>query len=139
MVPEPAASSGVPFETSDTIMRRAEFAHVFAALGAVIIMIDMADSLLGTQDEDVAQRFTELARTRYDVRLGRRIEAVTGRAGAVRITLDDGADLDAVQRLLAAVLRRGTGADRQRAVHDRTGDLGAVVRDAVAAATEPAL
>ncbi len=105
-VPEPVASSRVPFETSDTIMRRAalprrlailgggyiaaEFAHVFSALGADIVMIDMADRLLGGQDEAVVDGFTALARERYDVRLGRQVESVTGTAGAVRLVLDEG-------------------------------------------------
>lgn len=43
--------------------------------------------------------------------------------------LDD--DLDHVRHLTRQVLRRGTGAARQRAVFDRTGSLRAVVADAV--------
>jgi mycothione reductase len=124
VVPEPVAASGVPFETSDTIMRRArlprrlavlgggyiaaEFAHIFSALGAEIVMIDMADRLLGPQDETVAERYTALARERYDVRLGRQVEAVTGREGAVRLTLDDGSVVDA-DTLLVAVGRTPNG------------------------------
>ena len=58
LVPPPVADAGVPYETSDTIMRRdrapqrlavlgggyiaAELAHVFAAAGADIVMIEMA-------------------------------------------------------------------------------------------------
>ncbi len=121
MVPEPIASSKVPFETSDTVMRMrevprrltilggsyiaAEFAHIFGALGAEVTIVDKADRLLGPQDETVAQRFTELAGHRYDVRLGREVAQVasTG-AGGVRLTLDDGAVLDA-DILLVAVGR----------------------------------
>lgn len=47
--------------------------------------------------------------------------------------LDAAGDRACVEDLLAEVLRRGTGADRQRAVREATGDLGAVVRDAVVA------
>lgn len=46
--------------------------------------------------------------------------------------LEDAGDLTAVRGLLQAVLDRGTGAVRQRAALRRTGDLGAVVRSALA-------
>jgi carboxylate-amine ligase len=49
----------------------------------------------------------------------------------VRTALADAGDLAAVGDGLAALLRRGTGADLQRGVHRETGDLGAVVRAAV--------
>jgi carboxylate-amine ligase len=45
--------------------------------------------------------------------------------------LEEAGDLLTVRTLLKAVLERGTGAQRQRQVLERTGDLGAVVRDAV--------
>ena len=121
LVPEPVASAGVPFETSDTVMRMrevprrltilggsyiaAEFAHIFGALGAEVTIVDRADRLLGPQDETVAERFTELARRRYDVRTGREVaEVASAGAGGVRVTLDDGAVLDA-DALLVAVGR----------------------------------
>jgi carboxylate-amine ligase len=49
----------------------------------------------------------------------------------VRPALDDAGDLEEVSDGLAALLRRGTGADLQRRVHRETGDLGAIVRAAV--------
>ena len=45
--------------------------------------------------------------------------------------LEDAGDLDAVRALLETVLRRGTGARRQREVAARAGDLESVVRDAI--------
>ena len=48
--------------------------------------------------------------------------------GFVAPALEDAGDLTAVRGLLAAVLQRGTGAARQRAIFRRTGDLAAVVR-----------
>lgn len=45
--------------------------------------------------------------------------------------LEEAGDLLTVRALLAGVLERGTGARRQRAVHERTGDLAAVARDAL--------
>jgi carboxylate-amine ligase len=45
--------------------------------------------------------------------------------------LEAAGDLGSVHELLGAVLERGNGAVRQRAVYQRTGDLAAVLRDAV--------
>jgi carboxylate-amine ligase len=45
--------------------------------------------------------------------------------------LEEAGDLTAVRELLAGVLGRGTGAARQRAVYERTGDLADVTRDAI--------
>jgi glutamate---cysteine ligase / carboxylate-amine ligase len=49
----------------------------------------------------------------------------------VEPTLEESGELDVVRELLDAVLRRNTGAARQREVLGRTGDLAAVVVDAV--------
>ncbi|MFD9307928.1 FAD-dependent oxidoreductase [Streptomyces sp. NPDC060048] len=59
-------------------------------------------TLLGPQDETVAERFDELARTRYDLRLGREVTAVGGRPGALRLTLDDAPTVEADMLLVAA-------------------------------------
>jgi carboxylate-amine ligase len=45
--------------------------------------------------------------------------------------LEEAGDLRLVRELLDAVVRRGTGAQRQREVRSRTGDLAEVVLDAV--------
>jgi carboxylate-amine ligase len=50
----------------------------------------------------------------------------------VRPALADAGDEQRVAEGLAELLRRGTGADLQRQVHEQTGDLAAVVRAAVA-------
>jgi glutamate---cysteine ligase / carboxylate-amine ligase len=51
----------------------------------------------------------------------------------VRPALTDAGDEKRVDAGIATLLRRGTGADLQRRVHEETGDLTAVVRAAVAA------
>jgi carboxylate-amine ligase len=51
--------------------------------------------------------------------------------GHVTPALEECGDLHLVRELLDALLRRGTGARRQRAVLTRTGNLAEVVRDAV--------
>jgi carboxylate-amine ligase len=53
-------------------------------------------------------------------------------ADHIRSALADAGDEQRVTDGLAALLRRGTGADLQRRVHEETGDLTAVVRAAVA-------
>lgn len=124
LVPPPVTESGMPYETSDTIMRldrvprrlavlgggyiAAELAHVFAAAGSEVVIIEKADSLLGPQDETVAAAFTALAAKRYDLHLGRELTAVAGTAGALRLTLDDGSTVEA-DTLLVAVGRVPNG------------------------------
>jgi carboxylate-amine ligase len=56
----------------------------------------------------------------------------------VRAALADAGDERRVTDGVAAILRRGTGAQRQRAVHAATGDLAAVVRACASATVEPA-
>ncbi|PVZ14454.1 mycothione reductase [Actinomycetospora cinnamomea] len=84
-VPESIATSGVPYHTSDTVMRldevprrltiigggyiAAEFAHVFSALGAEVTMATRGPALLRDQDEEISARFTALARQRWNVLL----------------------------------------------------------------------
>ncbi len=123
-VPEVVEASGVHYETSDTVMRLsavpgrlvvlgggfigAEFAHVFSALGAEVTVVSHGPALLRREDEDVSAAFTELARTRWDVRLETRITGLTGSAGDLRIELSDGSVLEA-DTLLVATGRRPNG------------------------------
>jgi mycothione reductase len=118
LVPPPVTESGLPYETSETIMRvdapprtlavlgggyiAAELAHVFAAAGSAIVIIDMADALLGPQDETVGAEFTRLAGQRYDLRLGRELAGLEGRPGALRLRLDDDSVVEADMLLVAA-------------------------------------
>lgn len=120
MVPPPVLESGLLFETSDSIMRidapprrlavlgggyiAAELAEVFAAAGSEVVIIEQAEQLLGPQDESVAAEFTELARHRFELHLGRELTRLEGVAGALRLVLDDGTTL-AADTLLVAVGR----------------------------------
>ncbi|MCD2190570.1 mycothione reductase [Actinomycetospora soli] len=124
VVPPPVERSGLPFHTSDTIMRvdvlprrlavlgggyiAAELAHVFHTAGAEIVMIDLADELLGPQDESVSEAFTAIARERYELHLGREVTAVEGGPGALRLRLDDDTTIEA-DTLLVAVGRTPNG------------------------------
>lgn len=118
VVPPPVADSGLPFHTSDTIMRidapprrlavlgggyiAAELAHVFQAAGSEIVMVEMADHLLGPQDETVTQRFTEIAAKSYELHLGRSLDRLEGQPGALRLVLDDGHVVEADMLLVVA-------------------------------------
>ncbi|WP_433162056.1 mycothione reductase [Kribbella sp. CA-247076] len=73
------------YHTSNTIMRieelprrlgiigsgfvAAEFAHVFSSYGVEVTMIARSGLLMRHEDTDIAERFTEIARAKYDVRL----------------------------------------------------------------------
>ncbi|MHC1560349.1 mycothione reductase [Actinomycetospora sp. C-140] len=82
-IPDKIAASGVPYYTSDDVMRidevprrltiigggyiAAEFAHVFSALGSEVTIATRGPALLREQDEEISARFTELAATRWNV------------------------------------------------------------------------
>ena len=118
VVPPPVADSGVPFDTSDTIMRidelprhlavigggyiAAEFAHVFGGLGCEVTIVEATDTLLGGMDETIVERFTAAAHDRFTVHTGRSVDKVTGAAGDVRLHLDDGTEIRADRLLVAA-------------------------------------
>ncbi|WP_420031810.1 mycothione reductase [Streptomyces sp. cg28] len=119
VVPPVVEEAGLPYETSDTVMRidevperlvvlgggyiAAELAHVFHSFGSRITIVEKADLLLGQQqDEQISRTFTEAVRTRWDLRLGRELTAVRGAPGKLLLTLDDGAELEADALLVAA-------------------------------------
>jgi mycothione reductase len=105
IIPDVITASGVPYETSDTIMRidtlpdhlvilgsgyiGTEFAHVFSGLGSRVSIIGRS-SLLRTLDETVCERFSAIANERWDVHLGHEVARASGRAGDVALELTDG-------------------------------------------------
>nr|WP_222131717.1 mycothione reductase [Pseudonocardia sp. C8] len=120
-IPPVITTSGVPYETSDTVMRidavprrlailgggyiAAEFAHVFSALGAEVTVIARGPKLLRHLDDTISERFTEIATARWDCRLRTQVTAVTGDGsggpGEVRLALDDGTEVVADTLLVA--------------------------------------
>ncbi|MFD9408159.1 mycothione reductase [Streptomyces sp. NPDC059989] len=152
-VPPPVADSGLPYETSDTVMRldgpprhlavlgggyiAAELAHVFHAAGSRVTVVEQEDTLLAAQDETVAAAYTEIAAGRYDVRTGTELTRIEGEPGRLRLVLDDGATVEA-DTLLVAV-GRTPNSDRIHA--ERAGialhDDGRVVVDAFQRTTAP--
>jgi mycothione reductase len=126
VVPPAIAEAGVGFHTSDTIMRidelparmvivgggyvAAEFAHVFSALGVDIRLVNRAPALLESFDPDISDRFTELARQRWDVRLSAAITGVRrdGDGDGLAVLLEDGTTVAGDLLLVAAGRRPDT-------------------------------
>ena len=115
-VPDVIADSGVPFHTSDTIMRiedlperlvivgggfiAAEFAHVFSAFGTHVTVLTRR-GLLRHLDHEVTEAFTALVHERWHLRTGVHPVAVRGGPGEVRVELDDGTTADGDMLLVA--------------------------------------
>lgn len=127
VIPPAVADAGLPYETSDTIMRidapprhlavlgggyiAAELAHVFAAAGSAVTIVDKGDCLLGgPQDKQIRDAYTDIVRRRYDLRLGTEVSRIDGRPGALCLRLDDGATVEADMLLVAT--GRTSNADR---------------------------
>ena len=104
VLPDLPGLDDIAYHTSDTVMRlpelprsmiivgggyvAAEFAHVFSAYGCAVTVVNRSDRLLRREDDDVAERFTELFGDQVDLRLEREIERVApGTAGGVRLEL----------------------------------------------------
>jgi mycothione reductase len=132
VIPDVVAESGVPCETSDTVMRidalpehvvilgsgyiGVEFAHVFAALGAQVSIVGRS-SLLRHQDETICERFTEIAQRQWDVHLGHEVTRVHGSHGDVVLELADGTSVRGDLLLVAT----GRHPNSDRLDLDRTG------------------
>lgn len=117
VAPDVILRSGVPFHTSDTIMRidrlprrmaivgagfiASEFAHVFSSLGVEVTIVARGDRMLRHLDDEIATAFTELAVKQWDVRLGRHVVQASGDATQVRLGLDDGTEVEADLLLVA--------------------------------------
>jgi mycothione reductase len=146
----------VPFHTSDTIMRiphqpkhlvvlgggfiAAEMSHVFRSLGSKVTIINRGHRLLGAEDRDVAQRFTELAAQRFDLLLGAHVERVymTAEGVGVHVTTPEGERTVEGDTLLVATgrLPNGGGIDAHAAGIE-IGPMGEVIVDAHGRTTAP--
>jgi mycothione reductase len=132
VIPPEVATSGVPYETSDTVMRigalpehvvilgngyiGVEFAHVLSALGARVSVVGRS-GLLRRHDETVSERFSGIARRRWDLHLGQEVARVTGAAGDVTLELTDGSTVRGDMLLVAT----GRVPNGDRLDLDRTG------------------
>ena len=107
------------FHTSDSIMRldslpprlgiigggfiAAEMGHVFAGLGSAVTLFARSSTMLRGFDHDVAERFTEVFRTRVDMHLGHTPQSVRRVADGIEIVC--GASTVVVDELLVATGR----------------------------------
>lgn len=118
-IPEIVTGAGVVYHTSDDVMRipelpksmliqgsgfiACEFAHVFSSLGVEVTIVGRSDVLLKHLDHELAQRFTDVARQRWDVRLGQQIATMTAtgedRRG-VEVVFEDGSSASAEMLLV---------------------------------------
>lgn len=123
-VPEIADIETTGFHTSDSIMRldelpesmiilgsgfiAAEFAHVFSSFGVRVTMIARSGLLLRHEDLEIAQRFTDVAKTKWDVRLQRKTIRAEKTETGVRLHMEgpDGAETVEADQLLVAVGRQ---------------------------------
>ncbi|WP_371502818.1 mycothione reductase [Kitasatospora sp. NBC_00374] len=153
VVPPPVRESGLPYETSDTVMRRptpprhlavlgggyiaAELAHVFHSAGSRVTVVEQQDTLLAPQDESVSRAYTRIVRDLFDVRTGAALSRLEGEPGHLRLLLDDGSTIEA-DTLLVAV---GRTPNSDTIDADRAGialrDDGRIVVDAHLRTTAP--
>lgn len=126
VAPTSISASGVPFHTSDTIMRidelperllvvgggfiGAEMAHIFGGLGSEVTVITRGGRLLRHLDSEVSERFTHQAREQWDVRTGVTVVAAHGTDGDITLDLSDGTSVHG-DLLLVATGRVPTTAD----------------------------
>lgn len=121
------AESGVPYETSDTVMRlpelprriailgggdiAAEFAHVFHAFGAAVTVVHRGPRLLRHHDESLAEAFTRHLAGVLDLRLDTQLTGLREEAGALVLQLagSPGASTVEVDTLLVATGRIPNG------------------------------
>ncbi len=105
-VPLAVRRSGVPFHTSETVMRldelpkrliilgsgfiAAEFAHVFSAFGSKVTVVARSGAMLRQLDTEISQRFTAIARQQWDLRLDTTLTGVSGNESEVRLDFADG-------------------------------------------------
>ena len=95
--------AGVPFVTSDTVMRldrlpksmivlgggyvAAEMSHIFGSLGTRVTIVTRGNHLLARHDADIRARFTKLYRERFDLRLNATVRRVARTRKGVRLDL----------------------------------------------------
>ncbi|GAA4389443.1 mycothione reductase [Tsukamurella soli] len=124
VIPPVIADSNVTFHTNDDIMRlpelpghvvivgsgyiAAEFAHVFSGLGSTVTVLARGPRLLRAQDDTISERFTEVATSRWDVRLNTEAVAARDVGAGVEVELTDGSTV-AADVLLVATGRRPNG------------------------------
>jgi mycothione reductase len=126
VIPEVIADSGVPYHTSDTVMRieelphrlliigggyiAAEFAHIFSALGVAVTVLVRSTQLLRSLDDEISERFTAAVAGLWDLRLGQLVDKADEQDGEISLELTDGSRVSG--DLLLVATGRQPNADR---------------------------
>jgi mycothione reductase len=122
VIPEVVSSSGVPFHTSNDVMRipelpdevlilgggfiGAEFAHIFSSFGVEVSVVSKYTNLLPHLDGELSKRFTTIARDHWKLHTGTKAVALRqDGSGKTLVTLADGTELS-TDLLLVAIGRR---------------------------------
>ncbi|MEV6716804.1 mycothione reductase [Lentzea sp. NPDC051208] len=123
-VPDIADLDTTGFHTSDTVMRldelpesliivgsgfiASEFAHVFSSFGVEVTVIARSNLLLRHEDLEIAQRFTEVAKGKWNVLLNRKTTRAEKTATGVKLHLEgpNGEETVEAQQLLIATGRQ---------------------------------
>ncbi|KAB7758074.1 MULTISPECIES: mycothione reductase [Mycobacteriaceae] len=116
-IPPTIAGSGVPYFTSDDIMRipalpehlviigggfiSVEFAHVFSALGSKVTIVLRGDRLLRRCDEEICRRFSAVVGKKWDLRTQENVVSAQRDGDGVVLEFDDGETLRADALLVA--------------------------------------
>lgn len=124
IIPEEIAASGVKYYTNEDIMRlpelpehlvivgsgfiATEFAHVFSALGSRVSIIGRSERLLRHLDDEISERFTDLAVKKWDVHLGSPMQSVRADGENIAVELANGTVVSG-DVLLVAVGRKPNG------------------------------
>ncbi len=100
---DPSQGPVVPFFTSDSIMRidkvprrlvimgggfiANEMAHIFGSLGSQVVIVNRGAHLMTIEDHEISERYTAIARDRYQVETAASVHAVTGTEGDIQVHL----------------------------------------------------
>lgn len=67
-----------------------ELAHFYSQMGTDITIIERGDSLVGNEDREISEKFTELASERWDVNLGLDASKVEKVGDSIKVVAEDG-------------------------------------------------
>ena len=129
VVPDLPGLDQVTYHTSDTIMRLeaqpasmviigggyigAEMAHFFGSLGTRVTLVDRGAALIKYEDDDIAQRFTEIYQRRFDILLHAQAQRVSRADGGVTAHFDvNGEPRDVTAEILLFASGRRPNSDR---------------------------
>jgi mycothione reductase len=102
-IPAVDGLAGVPYLTSDTVMRldrlpksmlvlgggyiAAEMSHIFGSLGTRVTIVARGEHLLARHDADIRARFTKCYRERFDLRLDATAKRVSATRRGIKLDL----------------------------------------------------